>query len=157
MSDAHDVDDLHAWGQVVIEGFLSGGQLRAVREALAPHLEREVFGRNPFEGLRTQRVYNLPALGRVFTDLIEHPRVLAICDAFLAPNYLLTAAQAINLPGGGPGVRPDDGFYPFRPASAAPPSSPSTTSLRTRLPRSSPAAISGAPAAKGGLGQRSPD
>jgi len=36
-----------------------------------------------------------PALAPVFAALVEHPRVLAICDAFLAPNYLLTAAQAI--------------------------------------------------------------
>jgi ectoine hydroxylase-related dioxygenase (phytanoyl-CoA dioxygenase family) len=115
MSDVHDLDDLRAEGHVLIEGFLSSGELRAVREALAPHLQHELFGRNPFEGLRTQRVYNLPALGRVFADLIEHPRVLAICDAFLAPNYLLTAAQAINiLPGeAAQAIHFDDGFYPF--------------------------------------------
>ena len=115
MSDGHDIEDLRAQGHVVIEGFLSGAGLRAVREALAPHLEQERFGRNPFEGLRTQRVYNLPALGPVFADMIEHPRVLAICDAFLAPNYLLTAAQAINiLPGEAPqAIHFDDGFYPF--------------------------------------------
>ncbi len=115
MSDVHDIEDLRAQGHVVIEGFLSPRELRAVREALAPHLEHERFGRNPFEGVRTQRVYNLPALGGVFADMIEHPRMLAICDAFLAPNYLLTAAQAINiLPGEAPqAIHYDDGFYPF--------------------------------------------
>lgn len=115
MSDVHDIEDLRAQGFVVIEGFLSPQQLRGIREALAPHLEHELFGRNPFEGLRTQRVYNLPALGRVFADLIEHPRVLAICDAFLAPNYLLTAAQAINIQPGeaAQALHFDDGFYPF--------------------------------------------
>jgi ectoine hydroxylase-related dioxygenase (phytanoyl-CoA dioxygenase family) len=115
MSDAHDVQELRAQGHVVIEDFLSPAQLRAVREALGPQLAAERLGRNPFEGLRTQRVYNLPALGGVFADLVEHPRVLAICDAFLAPNYLLTAAQAINiLPGeAAQAIHFDDGFYPF--------------------------------------------
>jgi ectoine hydroxylase-related dioxygenase (phytanoyl-CoA dioxygenase family) len=41
--------------------------------------------------------------------------VLAICDALLAPNYLLTAAQAIRIhPGEAPqGLHYDDSFYPF--------------------------------------------
>jgi ectoine hydroxylase-related dioxygenase (phytanoyl-CoA dioxygenase family) len=41
--------------------------------------------------------------------------VLAICDAFLAPNYLLTAAQAICIhPGEAPqALHYDDSFYPF--------------------------------------------
>jgi len=112
---ARDVDAIRAKGYVVIEDFLSAREVAAIRDALAPHLAREQFGRNPFEGLRTQRVYNLPALGGVFADLIEHPRVLAICDAFLAPNYLLTAAQAIRIhPGEAPqALHYDDGFYPF--------------------------------------------
>lgn len=121
MPDVRDVEELRAQGHVVIEGFLSAAELRAVRAALAPHLGQERLGRNAFEGRRTQRVYNLPALGRVFADMIEHPRILAICDAFLAPNYLLTAAQAINiLPGEVPqAIHFDDGFYPFpRPRAA---------------------------------------
>jgi ectoine hydroxylase-related dioxygenase (phytanoyl-CoA dioxygenase family) len=116
-----DVEEMRAHGYVILEDFLSPAELRAIREALAPHLDREHFGRNPFEGLRTQRVYNLPALGRVFADMIEHPRILAICDAFLAPNYLLTAAQAICIhPGEAPqAVHYDDSFYPFsRPRAA---------------------------------------
>ena len=115
MPASPDVEALRADGYVVLEGFLSPSELDAIRAALAPHLGREQFGRNPFEGLRTQRVYNLPALGRVFADLIEHPRVLALCDAFLAPNYLLTAAQAICIhPGEAPqAVHYDDSFSPF--------------------------------------------
>jgi len=110
-----DVDHIHAYGYAVIDRLLSDSDLCAIRDALAPHLGRERFGRNPFEGLRTERVYTLPALGKIFADLIEHPRILAICDAFLAPNYLLTAAQAIRIhPGEAPqAVHYDDSFYPF--------------------------------------------
>jgi ectoine hydroxylase-related dioxygenase (phytanoyl-CoA dioxygenase family) len=111
----HDVDAIRADGFVVVEGLLSPREVRACREALAPHLERPLYGRNPFEGLRTQRVYSLPAVAPVFADLVEHPRVLAICDAFLAPNYLLTAAQAICIHPGeaAQALHYDDSFYPF--------------------------------------------
>jgi ectoine hydroxylase-related dioxygenase (phytanoyl-CoA dioxygenase family) len=110
-----DVDHIHSHGYAIIDRLLSDSELQAIRGVLAPHLGRERFGRNPFEGLRTQRIYTLPALGKVFADLIEHPRILAICDAFLAPNYLLTAAQAIRIHPGeaAQAVHYDDSFYPF--------------------------------------------
>ena len=112
---ARDVARMRADGFVVIEGLLSPAEIRECRDALAPQLARELFGRNPFEGLRTQRVYTLPALAPVFARMVEHPRVLAICDAFLQPNYLLTAAQAICIHPGeaAQGVHYDDSFYPF--------------------------------------------
>jgi ectoine hydroxylase-related dioxygenase (phytanoyl-CoA dioxygenase family) len=45
--------------------------------------------------------------------LVEHPRILGICDAFLEQNYLLTASQAINIhPGETPqAFHTDDAFY----------------------------------------------
>ena len=112
---AADVARIRADGFVVIEGFLTAREVQDVRAALAPHLARELFGRNPFEGLRTQRVYTLPALAPVFARIVEHPRMLAVCDAFLQPNYLLTAAQAICIHPGeaAQAVHYDDGFYPF--------------------------------------------
>lgn len=112
---ANDVARMREDGFVVVEGFLTPAEVGQCREALAPHLARELFGRNPFEGLRTQRVYTLPALAPVFARIVEHPRVLAICDAFLQPNYLLTAAQAICIHPGeaAQGVHYDDSFYPF--------------------------------------------
>jgi ectoine hydroxylase-related dioxygenase (phytanoyl-CoA dioxygenase family) len=112
---AADVARMREDGFTVVEGFLSPAELREVRTALVPHLARELFGRNPFEGLRTQRVYTLPALAPVFARIVEHPRVLGICDALLQPNYLLTAAQAICIHPGeqAQGVHYDDSFYPF--------------------------------------------
>ena len=108
-----DVEQMDQSGFVVIERLLGDDVLAAVRRGLAPHLGGKHFGRNDFEGFRTERVYNLPAFGGVFADLIEHPRILAVCDALLSPNYLLTAAQAINIH---PGENEqafhfDDGFY----------------------------------------------
>jgi len=116
-----DLARIDEQGFVVIDRLLGDATLHAVRAALAPHLRREHLGRNPFEGLETERVYSLPALDTVFADLVEHPRILALCDALLSPNYLLTAAQAINIhPGETPqGFHFDDGFYQARRPRAA--------------------------------------
>ncbi len=91
------VAEIRRRGFVVLEGFLAPADIAAMRTALRPHLRSELFGRNDFEGIRTERVYSLVGLAPIFADLVEHPYILALCDAFLATNYLLTASQAINL------------------------------------------------------------
>lgn len=116
-----DVEAIRRDGYVVIEDVLGPAELEAARAALRPRFRRRQFGRNAFEGLKTERIYSLPAHARVFADLVEHPRILGICDAFLAPNYLLSAAQAIRIhPGEAPqALHYDDSFYPFpRPRAA---------------------------------------
>jgi len=100
-------------GFTIIEGLLSEADLARVRRDLEPHLASDPSGRNNFEGYRTQRVYSLAGKGEVFADLAEDRRILAICDALLLPNYLLTASQAICIH---PGETPqpfhtDDSFY----------------------------------------------
>lgn len=109
--DAH-LARVQAQGWTVIEDFLDAARLQAVREGLAPYLGRHE-GRNNFEGYRTERVYTLVARGRVFEDLVEDPRVLALCDRLLQPGYLLTASQAICIaPGETPQpIHADDLFY----------------------------------------------
>jgi len=110
---AHDLERLRADGFVVVPDLLSPRDVAAMRAALAPHLGGELMGRNDFEGHRTERVYSLVARDPVFAELVQHPHVLALCDALLEPNYLLTASQAIHIH---PGETPqpfhtDDLFY----------------------------------------------
>ena len=88
---------LEEQGFVILRDVLSPALMAEMRRALAPHLQREYLGRNDFEGHLTERVYALVDKGEVFADLVEHPRILALCDALLEPNYLLTASQAIHL------------------------------------------------------------
>lgn len=58
-------------------------------------------GRNRFEGRNTERLYGILGKGtRAFDALAEHPTILALNDAVLQPNYLLTASQSIEI---GPG------------------------------------------------------
>lgn len=103
---------MRADGFTIIEDFLSPTRLRAVREGLAPYLD-SWSGRNNFEGLKTERVYTLVARGKVFEDIVEDARTVALLDRFLQPGYLLTASQAICIhPGETPQpIHADDLFY----------------------------------------------
>jgi ectoine hydroxylase-related dioxygenase (phytanoyl-CoA dioxygenase family) len=116
-----ELDALATDGFVVLERVLNAAEMTAIRTALEPYLQGRHYGRNRFEGLRTQRVYALLAKDPVFGDLVSHPRVLGLLDGLLEPNYLLSAALAIHL---GPGedaqqFHYDDGSYHIpRPRSA---------------------------------------
>ncbi len=115
MNDADLLTQIREKGYVVLPNLLSPVELTAIREALVPHLGRRALGRNNFEGFETERVYSLVGKGDVFERLVEHPRILALCDALLDPNYLLTASQAICIhPGETPqAFHTDDSFYPI--------------------------------------------
>src|SRR5262245_59761805 len=108
-----ELDALATDGFVILERVLTPGEIAALRAALEPYLQGQHFGRNRFEGLRSQRVYALLAKDPVFGDLVSHPRILRLLDRLLEPNYLLSAALAIHL---GPGedaqaFHHDDGSY----------------------------------------------
>ncbi|HKY90908.1 MAG TPA: phytanoyl-CoA dioxygenase family protein [Nevskiaceae bacterium] len=109
--DRHEAR-IRADGFTIIEDFLSPSRLTQVRAGLAPYLD-SWSGRNNFEGLKTERVYTLVARGKVFEDIVEDARVVALLDRFLQPNYLLTASQAICIhPGETPQpIHADDLFY----------------------------------------------
>jgi len=99
-------------GYTLIQDFLTSAQLAEVRRVLALYLDTHV-GRNDFEGTRTERVYTLVARARVFWDIVLDARILALCERFLLPNFLLTASQAIRIyPGETPQpFHSDDSFH----------------------------------------------
>jgi ectoine hydroxylase-related dioxygenase (phytanoyl-CoA dioxygenase family) len=84
-------------GYVVIPELLASQQIEDVHRELAPCLQRKLMGRNEFEGLCSERVYAVLAKAPSLAPLIEHPRLLGIVDQLLQPNYLLSAAIAINV------------------------------------------------------------
>jgi ectoine hydroxylase-related dioxygenase (phytanoyl-CoA dioxygenase family) len=84
-------------GFVIFERVLAPDQVAGIRAALAPHLDRDLKGRNDFEGLKTNRVYALLAKSPLFAELVVHPLVLAFVEAELGPSCLLSAFLAINL------------------------------------------------------------
>ncbi len=117
MIAAVDVDDdlaaIDRDGFVVVERLLGRDELARIRQQIRPFLTAELLGRNNFEGHRTERVYALVGKGSAFADLVVHPRIMALCDALLDLNYLLTASQAINIHPGETAqpIHFDDGFY----------------------------------------------
>ncbi len=108
-----DMAALNRDGYVIWENLLSAEQCRLIQEVVRPWLEHT--GRNSFEGRRTQRIYSVLSRTRVCDRLADHPRVLAVLDRILMPNYLLSALQAINILPGEDAQLPhhDDGFYPI--------------------------------------------
>ena len=106
--------DMESRGYAIVEGMLDSGGRQAVREALARH-RTGLRGRNDFEGYESERIYSLLARGQIFADMAEHPTVIAVLDALLAANYLLSAALAIDLLPGetAQALHFDDAFYPL--------------------------------------------
>jgi hypothetical protein len=72
-------------------------------------------GRNPFEGLNTNRIYSLLNKTRVFDKFLIIPRVLALNDYFLDEGYLLSALHSISINPGEQrqGLHHDDGYIQF--------------------------------------------
>jgi ectoine hydroxylase-related dioxygenase (phytanoyl-CoA dioxygenase family) len=84
-------------GYLIFERVLSPDRVTAIRAALAPYLERDLMGRNDFEGLKTNRVYALMAKSPLFAELAIHPLALTFAEAELGQSCLLSALLAINL------------------------------------------------------------
>jgi ectoine hydroxylase-related dioxygenase (phytanoyl-CoA dioxygenase family) len=84
-------------GYLIFERVLSTAKVAEIRAALAPHLARDMKGRNDFEGERTNRVYALMAKSPAFAELAIHPLALAFAEAELGGSCLLSALLAINL------------------------------------------------------------
>lgn len=110
---AADLAALDRDGYVILDNLITERQVEAVRAAVTPLLDRS--GRNTFEGLATQRVYSVLAKTRACDRLVDHPRVLALLDALLLPNYLLSQLQVISIaPAEAAQLEHyDDGVYPL--------------------------------------------
>jgi hypothetical protein len=115
-----DLAALERDGYVILTGLLSRKECDHLRAELTPLLGH--IGRNAFEGHRTQRIYSVLNKTRSVDRLGDHPRVLALLDRLLLPNYLLSQLQVINIRPGEDTqlLHPDDGFYPVtRPPAGA--------------------------------------
>lgn len=108
-----DMAALDRDGYVIWENLISAEECSQIREVVRPWLGHT--GRNSFEGLRTQRIYSVLSRTWVCDRLVDDPRVLAVLDRLLMPNYLLSALQAINIQPGEAAqlAHHDDGFYPI--------------------------------------------
>ncbi|WP_040842073.1 phytanoyl-CoA dioxygenase family protein [Nocardia brevicatena] len=108
-----DLESLDRDGYIIWENLITHDECEHIRAAIVPLLGQT--GRNTFEGERTKRVYSLLEKTRACDELVEHPRVLALLDRLLLPNYLLSQLQAIEILPGEEAqmLHHDDGFYPI--------------------------------------------
>jgi len=90
-------DEFDCRGYLIFERVLTTERVAEIRAALSPFLERNLTGRNDFEGLKTNRVYALLAKSPTFAELAIHPLALAFAEAELGQSCLLSAMLAINL------------------------------------------------------------
>ncbi len=94
---ATDLERIEKDGFFVAEGLLTAAEVAEIRGELEPHFGAEGRGRNDFEGLHTERVYSVLAKCPSAAKLVEHPRVLAVLDAYLRPSRLLAACQGTRI------------------------------------------------------------
>lgn len=88
---------IRADGYTILEHAVSQDVVGAIRDELSPYLKGEYFGRNDFEGFKSERVYALLDKSPSMTHIVEHADVLALVDNLLPKNYLLSSALAINV------------------------------------------------------------
>jgi ectoine hydroxylase-related dioxygenase (phytanoyl-CoA dioxygenase family) len=84
-------------GYVVARDLISPREVREIKDSLAPWLQERHFGRNDFEGFRSERVYALLAKSPAIARIVDHPTVLAVCDRLLQKHYRLSACLAIQV------------------------------------------------------------
>ena len=106
------LEQLQSEGFVVLRDVAGMDLVRRFREELAPYLATAPFGRNDFEGFRSQRLYALLAKARSTAELVAHPAVLELVDGVLDAPCLLSANIAINVHPGETAqlLHPDDGY-----------------------------------------------
>lgn len=99
-------------GYIILENILEPEVVESIRKESEPFLTHE--GRTEFEGHKTRRIYSVIEKTFSCNPIVEHPLILACLDRLLAPNYLLSQLQVIDvLPGEiRQPLHHDDGFYP---------------------------------------------
>jgi ectoine hydroxylase-related dioxygenase (phytanoyl-CoA dioxygenase family) len=99
-------------GYVVVPDLITPRDVAEIKRSLAPWLQEHQFGRNDFEGFRSERVYALLAKAPAIARIVEHPLVLAVLDQLLRPHYQLSACLAIQVHPGetAQGWHFDDGY-----------------------------------------------
>lgn len=102
-------------GYLILKGLISAEKVAEVWAEMNRLHKDTPMGRSVFEGFNTQRIYNLVAKTRVTDDLLMHPTVIALSEAYLDDQIQLSVASTItSYPGQTAQVlHRDDGYYPL--------------------------------------------
>ncbi|WP_421843045.1 phytanoyl-CoA dioxygenase family protein [Mycobacterium sp.] len=94
---AHDLDQLQNQGYCLLKDLLAPDVLAEVTAVLERNFAQDQWGRNEFEGRRTERLYALLAKFPIVAKLVEHPAILELLKRHLAPSAILAACQATRI------------------------------------------------------------
>lgn len=93
----HHLSNIDQVGYTILNNLIPGSLVTKIKQELAPFLEKQLMGRNNFEGFASERVYALLSKSPSVAELVEHEFILKILDRLLEPTYLLSANLAINV------------------------------------------------------------
>ena len=91
------LDAISDQGFTVLKSLVPDNLITDIKTELAPYLQRELMGRNNFEGFSSERVYALLNKAPSVAQLVEHEVILDLLNQLLEPTYLLSANLAINV------------------------------------------------------------
>ena len=93
-----DIEHVLKHGYVILPKCFTPAEAKEARDEIDTLLGLQpLVGRNPFEGLNTNRIYSLLNKTRVFDKFTVLPRVLAMNDYFLDESYQLSAFHTISI------------------------------------------------------------
>jgi ectoine hydroxylase-related dioxygenase (phytanoyl-CoA dioxygenase family) len=106
--------DLDRDGYSIVTGVLDREQVAATRAELTEIAASIPYGRNPFEGFHTRRIYALFGKTRAFDGPATNPLVLGVLDKVLE-HYQLSAPTGIQIGPGEPAqiLHYDAAVYPL--------------------------------------------
>jgi ectoine hydroxylase-related dioxygenase (phytanoyl-CoA dioxygenase family) len=106
--------DLDRDGYSIVTGVLDPDTVAATRAELTDIVESVPYGRNPFEGFNTRRIYALFGKTRAFDGPATNPLVLGVLDKVLQ-HYQLSAPTGIEIGPGEPAqvLHYDAAVYPL--------------------------------------------
>ena len=90
-------DQFEREGYYIFDEVLSPDEIERVRSELQPFIDKEIAGRNDFEGANSNRIYGMLNKSPVFADLVTHPLAMAFAEAEFGSSVLLSACLAIQL------------------------------------------------------------
>jgi hypothetical protein len=79
------IDTLRTDGALILDNVLDAGFIEALRSETDPYMDATADGQDDFSGRKTTRTGGLMLRSEKCRELIADPRILAPCNAFLAP------------------------------------------------------------------------
>ncbi|WP_211695927.1 phytanoyl-CoA dioxygenase family protein [Mycobacterium spongiae] len=91
------VEQLADQGYCLLTDLLASDVLAELTAVFEKNFTQDQWGRNEFEGRRTQRIYSLLAKFPIVANLVEHPAIMKLLRLHLSESAILAACQATRI------------------------------------------------------------